>query len=125
MRTIRFTHVNAARTMAGAGIAAALVSLVTAFPARADAQVRACTFPSTIGYHAGTIVGTRNVICTPGGEGPAPVTVQRSVNGTTNWVTVAHDDGNQGVATYVCTGTGTRYYRLKEATQKKIEAACS
>lgn len=125
MRTIRFTDSKTARAMAGAGVTAALLSLGTAFPAHADVQARACTFPSTIGHQAGTVVGTRNVICTPGGQGPAPVTVQRSINGTTDWVTVAHDDGNEGVATYVCTGTSTRYYRLKEATQKKIEAACS
>ncbi|MFI0451517.1 hypothetical protein [Actinomadura sp. 6N118] len=126
MSTIRFTRVNTARALAGAGITAVLLSLATAPPAHADVQARACTFPSTISHHAGKIVGTRNVICNPPGEeGPAPVTVQRSPNGTTNWVTVAHDDGNEGVATYVCAGTGTRYYRLKEATHKMIKAACS
>lgn len=55
---------------------------------------------------------------------PLPVTVQRSLDGV-SWTTVAYDDGNTGVATYFCTGTGKRYYRLKEATYKQITAACS
>ncbi|KAB2352386.1 hypothetical protein [Actinomadura rudentiformis] len=129
MSTIRFTRVSTARALAGAGITAALLTLATVPPAHAGvqaAETRACIFTSSIGHHAGKIVGTRNVICNPPGvEGPAPVTVQRSTDGTTNWVTVAHDDGNEGVATYVCAGTGMRYYRLKEATHKKIRTACS
>ncbi|MFG2004189.1 hypothetical protein ACGFNU_34020 [Spirillospora sp. NPDC048911] len=98
---------------------------MTAPPADAGVQARACLFPSTISHFPGKIMGSRSIICNPGGEGPAPVTVQRSLNGTTGWVTVAHDDGNEGVATYFCTGTGKRFYRLKEATNKKIEAPCS
>ncbi|RFS87481.1 hypothetical protein D0T12_04480 [Actinomadura spongiicola] len=108
-----------------AALSAAALSTVVAgatVVASPSAEARTCITRNNLKLFQGAVLGDRSIYCNPPDVlSPLPTTIQKK-SGTT-WVSVTPT--GDGGASYVCKGTATSTYRLKEAPSKQTTVPCS
>lgn len=86
---------------------------------------RACQIKAKVSRVGNTVSASRFILCAPDPEPrPLPVKLIQTNPSTGVSVVVASDDGTDGVATYVCTGSLTRKYTSSPASNS-LTTGCS